>query len=94
MNLTKEKPVPVSDEPRLDHHLVKKIVGQVMESLGVPPGWTHTKAVNIFDNRWRVNVYAKQPNTTNVLVVRSGIVDSFFLIVDGEKVTTEIARKY
>jgi hypothetical protein len=57
-------------------------------------GWTHTKAVNVFDDRWRVNVYAKQPNTTNLLVVRSGIVDSLFLIVDGEKVTTEIAKKY
>ena len=47
MNLTKERPAIDSPEPKLDQNLVKSIVGQVMTSLGVPEGWTHTKAVNV-----------------------------------------------
>jgi hypothetical protein len=77
--------------------LTKKVIGQVMTALGLPPGWVLTKATNVFDNKWRVDVWAKQPNLgAPCLVNRYTIVDSFFVAVDNEgKVTSpSIELKY
>lgn len=78
-----------------DRELVKKVVGLVMNQLGLPPGWTHTKAVNIFENRWRVNVYAAEPGGSDNLVVRLNICDSFYVILedDGAVVASDTGVK-
>ena len=49
-------------EPQLqqDSTTEATIIQTVMEKLGTPPNFSHVNAVNVFNNRWRVNVYDKQ----------------------------------
>ena len=78
------EPVEVAEAPKpTDRELVKKVVAGVMNQLGLPPGWSHTKAINTFENRWRVNVYATEAKGQN-LVVRSKICDSFYVILNDD----------
>lgn len=83
-----------------DMALTKKVIGQVMTALGLPPGWVLTKATNTFDNNWRVDVWAKKPDPNGVqcLVRRNAICDSFFVRADDEgkivRSSPEITKKY
>ena len=56
------------------------IESKVIEQLGKPVGYSHTNAINVFENRWRVNVYTKDEG----FVVKRKIANSFFCIWDGK----------
>lgn len=66
-------------EPQLqqDSTTEATIIQTVMEKLGTPPNFSHVNAVNVFNNRWRVNVYDKQPG----FIEKRTIVASFYCIV-------------
>jgi hypothetical protein len=60
--------------------------------LGTPPNFSHVNAVNVFNNRWRVNVYDKQPG----FIEKRTIVASFYCIVNkkGEIKSPEIKKQF
>ena len=68
------------------------IIQAVMEKLGTPPNFSHVNAVNVFNNRWRVNVYDKQPG----FIEKRTIVASFYCIVNkkGEIKSPEIKKQF
>jgi len=83
-----------------DMAMTKKVIGQVMNALGLPPGWVLTKATNTFDSNWRVDVWAKKPDPMGIqcIVSRNTIVDSFFVKADEQgkvlSASPEIFKKY
>lgn len=62
---------------------------EVLERLGKPTDLNKIKAINIYDNAYRVNVYRNMP--TGVLIT-----DSFFVRASdrGELVNAHINKKY
>jgi hypothetical protein len=68
------------------------IIQTVIEKLGTPPNFSHVNAVNVFNNRWRVNVYDKQPG----FIEKRTIVASFYCIVNkkGEIKSPEIKKQF
>ena len=68
------------------------VAQQVLDSVGVPPDFSHVNAINTFDNRWRVNVYNKSPG----FVEKRMIVASFYCITDskGKIVTPTIEKQF
>ena len=79
-------------ETQQDSTTETTIIQAVIEKLGTPPNFSHVNAVNVFNNRWRVNVYDKQP----VFIEKRTIVASFYCIVNkkGEIKSPEIKKQF
>lgn len=90
MSITLEKPVNAHNPLR------DKIVISVLKALGTPPGYYQTKASNVFDNRWRVDVWATVQQANPGSIAITVITDSFFVIVneDGKIMSPVITQKY
>jgi hypothetical protein len=82
MAKTKEKEQPKPQVPEVDTKInsavADEITNQVLQKLGTPPNFSHVNAINLFDNRWRVNVYDKSPG----FIEKKRIVASFYCLVD------------
>ena len=72
------------------------IMQNLHDVLGVPEGYSHTKAINVFDNRWRVNVYRFRNDGISSLIRRVYIGEnSFFVHVDSSgKITSELKKPW
>jgi hypothetical protein len=98
MNLTKERyaetEVPVAKKPK--NELQEKVARNVLNALGTPPGFLQIKACNVYDNRWRVDIWARQKQETEGVITKTHIPDSFFCIVDdaGNLISPQIEKKY
>lgn len=95
MNMTKKKPEPTADEaPVRKHEHTDKVARNVLNALGMPPGFQKIRATNVYDNRWRVDVFQKSKGGEG-MVTRTHICDSFFLTTDGSgNIEQEIIKKY
>jgi hypothetical protein len=49
------------------------------------PFYSHTNAINTYDNRWRVNVYTKESG----FITKFKIVNSFFVIYEKNKIKSD-----
>jgi len=96
MNMTKRKPELIEEEaPRRKHEHHEKVTLGLLGALGIPPGFQKIKAINVYDNRWRVDVYTKVQTEIECLVTRMKISDSFFITVDDKgNILTPISKKY
>jgi hypothetical protein len=76
--------------------LLNKIVLNVLKALGTPPGYYQTKASNVFENRWRVDVWATVEQSNTSTIAQTVITDSFFVVADeqGKVVSPIITKKY
>lgn len=73
-----------------------KVIFNVLKALGTPPGYYQTKASNVFENRWRVDVWSTVDQSILGTIAQSVITDSFFVIADenGKVVSPIITKKY
>ena len=69
------------------------IASEVLTLLGTPGDLARVKAINLFDNAYRVNVYR---TTGDSMIKSSTISDSFFVVADdhGHIVKSNITKKY
>ena len=71
------------------------VMQNLHDRIGVPKSYIHTKALNTYDNRWRINVYAYVQSDTPSLIKRVFIAGSFFVQVDNKgKILTDINRPW
>ena len=70
------------------------IIANLLKALGKPENLFKVKALNVFDNRWRVDVWSKLGESAGI--VRALITDSFFLHVndEGKILGPAIEKKY
>jgi len=80
-----KKATPKAEKPDFS----TTIASEVLERLGKPSNLHKVKAINVFDNAYRVNVYRDMPDGTY-------ITDSFFVRASdrGELVDACINKKY
>jgi hypothetical protein len=83
---------PADSEKRGHQHLHALIGEQVIHGLGQPEGFHRVQVRKLWEDRYRVNVYAG-PDTTSAIVAHS-----FFLVTDAEgtivTATPKITKKY
>lgn len=75
-------------------NLSDTIRSNVFKALGKPENMVRINLVNVFDNRWRMNIWTKISESGGI--IRAQISDSFFLHVDeqGGIVHPAIEKKY
>ena len=69
-----------------------EIADFVLDQLGTPPNFSHVNVINIFDNRFRVNVYTKEEGFIDKMTISA----SFYIINDKDDihVSPEITPKF
>lgn len=74
--------------------LTDTVSNNLLAALGKPENLLKVRAVNVYDNRWRVDVWTKIGESAGI--VRALITDSFFLHVgeDGKIISPHIDKKY
>jgi hypothetical protein len=79
-------------ETKPNEHLKDFVAEQVLKLVGTPLNFSHVNAVNLFDDRWRINVYDKTPG----FIEKRKIVASFYCITDkkGKVVSPEIKKMF
>ena len=79
---------PIREEPvkRQDPHLENIVRQAVLEQLGKPPRLNKVRCHNVFDNRWRVNVWTEYDGGVEMVYTSHRIEHSYFcrLSDDGE----------
>lgn len=66
-------------------HLDKLVINAVISKLGKPKNLDFVRASNVFDNRWRVDVWGLHDSTTTEVVVKCSKIDySYFIRYDEE----------
>ena len=58
------------------------VMRNLHNTIGVPENYSHTRGFNVYDNRWRINVYCFANTDIPSLIKRLFIKKSFFLTVD------------
>ena len=66
-------------------HIDKLVINAVVSKLGKPKNLDFIRASNVFDNRWRVDVWGSHDSTTTDVVVKYSKIDySYFIRYDEE----------
>lgn len=89
MTATEEKKVKLEGRTLSD-----TIRTNVFRALGKPDNMIRINLTNVFDNRWRMNIWTKVSESGGI--VRAKISDTFFLHVgeQGQILHPEIVKKY
>lgn len=78
----KTKQAQTSDEKIKDNPINKEFVQEkILEINGKPKNFSHVNAVNVFDNRWRVNVYTQEDG----FIKKKRIQASYFCVISEDK---------
>ena len=59
---------------------------EILEQVGKPDNFYECKSLNVFDNKYRVNIYTKE-SVEGITGDRTRIVQSYFVRLDDDKVT-------
>ena len=94
-----KKPLQTNDEGITKEELKSFVEQQVITKLGKPTKLNFVRASNIFDNRWRVDVWCYYDSTKTIMTTQcSHIFHSYFIYVDEHgKITKsdpEIKKEY
>ena len=72
-------------EPKQVKEISSEIVMKNLhDKIGVPPNYSHSRGFNVYDNRWRINVYSFIKTDIPSLIKRLFISNSYFVEVDKE----------
>jgi hypothetical protein len=68
---------------------VKEISSEIVmknlhDKIGIPDNYSHSRGFNVYDNRWRINVYSLVKTDIPTLIKRLFISNSYFVEVDKE----------
>ena len=68
---------------------VKEISSEIVmknlhDKIGIPDNYSHSRGFNVYDNRWRINVYSLVKTDIPTLITRLFISNSYFVEVDKE----------
>ena len=91
MNATAEQPKEKVQNPTINPE--KVIESLFLQLKAKPKNYSHTKAIPLFDNRWRINVYAYKQDNIPSLIKRVFIAGSFFVYVDRDGNITKLVSK-
>ena len=58
---------------------------KIISELGTPKNFSHVRAINTWENRWRINVYSKEEG----FITKFKIVNSFFGIWEDNQLVTK-----
>ena len=94
-----KKAFKLEDKDITKEELNSFVKEQVIAKLGKPPELNFIKASNVFDNRWRVDVWCYFDSTETIMATKSSdIKHSYFIHVDEHgKITNsspEIHKEY
>jgi len=82
MTATATKKEPKQEvKPSLSPAIVMK---NLHDKIGVPANYSHSRGFNVFENRWRINVYSFVKSDIPSLIKRLFISASYFVEVDNE----------
>ena len=76
-----KEPSKKESKPTINPELVMK---NLHDQVGVPAYYAYTKAFNVYDNRWRINVYAFKQEAIPTLIKKVFITKSYFLQTDNK----------
>jgi hypothetical protein len=84
------------EQPKRVDAVRDNVVRNVLNNLGTPPGYYQTKATNVYDNRWRVDIWTTVQQSNLGCIAKTIITDSFFVVADekGNVVSPIIEKKY
>ena len=60
------------------------VMKNLHDKVGLPKHYSHTRGFNVFENRWRINVYSFVQSDIPSLIKRVFISSSYFLEVDND----------
>jgi hypothetical protein len=68
---------------------VKEISSEIVmknlhDKIGIPDNYSHSRGFNVYDNRWRINVYSLVKTDIPTLIKRLFISNSYFVEVNKE----------
>ena len=94
-----KKPLQPDDKSLAKEELKSFVEQQVITKLGKPPNLKFVRASNVFDNRWRVDVWCNYDSTQTMMKTQcSHIFHSYFIHVDEHgkitKSSPEIIKEY
>lgn len=58
----------------------------VLDQVGTPSGYLFSKALNVYDNKYRVNIYTRAMRGENKDLEGISISQSYFVRLDGDNV--------
>ncbi len=80
-----EEVMSTSKDKKSVPHLDKLVINAVVSKLGKPKNLDFIRAGNVFDNRWRVDVWGFHDSTTTDVIVKVSKIDySYFIRYDEE----------
>lgn len=79
MTATATKKENKESKPSLSPVIVMKNLHDIV---GVPDNYSHSRGFNVFENRWRINVYSFTKTDIPTLIKKMHIAASYFLQVD------------
>ena len=104
LTATPQKPTPVSPTKSArsvpQQELEEFVKEQVLQKLGTPENFSHITAGNMWDNRWRVNVWCFHKSQSDVIsIVNVQSIDYSYFIHTSEdgtiiKSSPEIEKEY
>jgi len=59
---------------------------EILDQVGKPDNFFECKSLNVFDNKYRVNIYTKE-SVEGITGEKTRIAKSYFVRLDGDKVT-------
>ena len=77
---------PKQDEQGTTRERDERVVSMVLELLGEPAHYFGTTVRNVFDNKWRVNVWTQHYTSQRITPVHH-ISHSFFLTIQNGEIT-------
>jgi len=94
-----KKPLQTDNESLTKEELKSFVEQQVLTKLGKPENLNFVKASNVFDNRWRVDVWCYYDSTKTIMKTQcSHIFHSYFIHADEHgkitKSSPEIKKEY
>jgi|694.fasta_scaffold86727_1 hypothetical protein len=60
------------------------VMKNLHDKIGIPDNYSHSRGFNVYDNRWRINVYSLVRTDIPTLIKRLFISNSYFVEVDKE----------
>ena len=79
-----QEPVPEEPMKQQDPHIESMLKQGILDKLGRPPRLHNIRCHNIFDNRWRVNVWVTYDGGDEMVFTGYKIEHSYFCIVPDE----------
>ena len=86
MSKTKKQPEAAQTPTQTTPEVItpQYVADKLLEINGKPVAFSHVNAINVFDDRWRVNIYTQEEG----FITKKKIQASYFCIINADKFIT------